>query len=141
MSPPLRPRGPHAGAARDAAASPSRVERQQQSIDVSLLGRDYRIVCTESERAELDEAVALLDRRMREIRDAGKVGGNERIAVMAALNLAHDLLRARHASAAGERALADDSAAFAIDDAGARRRISAMRASIEEVLGGQDKLF
>ncbi len=78
---------------------------------------------------------------MREIRDAGKVGGNERIAVMAALNLAHDLLRARHASAAGERALADDSAAFAIDDAGARRRISAMRASIEEVLGGQDKLF
>jgi len=141
MSPPLRPRGQPPGAARDAAASPSRVERAQQSVGVSLLGRDYRVVCADSERAELDEAVALLERRMREIRDASKVVGNERIAVMAALNLAHDLLRARHAPAAGERAPADDTAAFAIDDAGARRRISAMRASIEEVLGGQDKLF
>jgi cell division protein ZapA len=141
MSPPLRPRGQPPGAARDAAASPSRVERAQQSVGVSLLGRDYRVVCADSERAELDEAVALLERRMREIRDAGKVVGNERIAVMAALNLAHDLLRARHAPAAGERAPADDTAAFVIDDAGARRRISAMRASIEEVLGGQDKLF
>jgi|OpeIllAssembly_1097287.scaffolds.fasta_scaffold83342_1 cell division protein ZapA len=141
MSPPLRPRGQPPGAARDAAASPSRVERAQQSVGVSLLGRDYRVVCADSERAELDEAVALLERRMREIRDASKVVGNERIAVMAALNLAHDLLRARHAPAAGERAPADDTAAFAIDDTGARRRISAMRASIEEVLGGQDKLF
>ena len=141
MSPPLRPRGQPPGAARDAAASPSRVERAQQSVGVSLLGRDYRVVCADSERAELDEAVALLERRMREIRDASKVVGNERIAVMAALNLAHDLLRARHAPAAGERAPADDTAAFAIDDTGARRRILAMRASIEEVLGGQDKLF
>ena len=141
MSPPLRPRGQPPGAARDAAASPSRVERAQQSVGVSLLGRDYRVVCADSERAELDEAVALLERRMREIRDASKVVGNERIAVMAALNLAHDLLRARHAPAAGEPAPADDTAAFAIDDTGARRRISAMRASIEEVLGGQDKLF
>lgn len=141
MSPPLRPRGQSPDVARDTAATGPRAERGQQSIGVSLLGRDYRVVCADSERAELDEAVALLERRMREIRDTSKVVGNERIAVMAALNLAHDLLRLRHAPAAGAHPSADETVAFAIDDAGARRRISAMRASIEEVLGGQDKLF
>ena len=136
MSPPLRPKGEPAPAKARAAAP-------QVTLDVSLLGRDYRIACAESERAELDEAIALLDRRMREIRESGKVGGSERIAVMAALNLAHDLLRARKSGGAPATADADVEAtsSFAIDDAGARRRISAMRASIEEVLGGQDKLF
>jgi cell division protein ZapA len=136
MSPPLRPKGEPAPAKARAAAP-------QVTLDVSLLGRDYRIACAESERAELDEAIALLDRRMREIRESGKVGGSERIAVMAALNLAHDLLRARKSGGAPAPADADVEAtsSFAIDDAGARRRISAMRASIEEVLGGQDKLF
>ncbi len=64
-------------------------------LDVALLGRDYKVACKESERAELVEAVALLDRRMREIRDAGKIAGVERVAVMAALNLAHELMRAK----------------------------------------------
>jgi cell division protein ZapA len=136
MSPPLRPKA-------DPAAAKARDASSQVTLDVSLLGRDYRIACIESERAELDEAIALLDRRMREIREAGKVSGNERIAVMAALNLAHDLLRARKSGGIPAPADADGGAtsSFAIDDAGARRRISAMRASIEEVLGGQDKLF
>jgi len=136
MSPPLRPKG-------EPAPAKARVAAPQVTLDVSLLGRDYRIACAESERAELDEAIALLDRRMREIRESGKVGGSERIAVMAALNLAHDLLRARKSGGAPAPADADVEAtsSFAIDDAGARRRISAMRASIEEVLGGQDKLF
>jgi cell division protein ZapA len=143
MSPPLRPRGQPADVARDGSATESRAERGQRSISVSLLGRDYRVVCADSERAELDEAFALLERRMREIRDTSKVVGNERIAVMAALNLAHDLLRARKSGGAPVPADADVEAtsSFAIDDTGARRRISAMRASIEEVLGGQDKLF
>jgi cell division protein ZapA len=125
------------------SARSTRGGARQVTLDVSLLGRDYRIACAESERAELDEAIALLDRRMREIRESGKVGGSERIAVMAALNLAHDLLRARKSGGAPSPADADVEAtsSFAIDDAGARRRISAMRASIEEVLGGQDKLF
>jgi cell division protein ZapA len=136
MSPPLRPKGEPAPAKARAAAP-------QVTLDVSLLGRDYRIACAESERAELDEAIALLDRRMREIRESGKVGGSERIAVMAALNLAHDLLRARKSGGvpAPADANVEATSSFAIDDAGARRRISAMRASIEEVLGGQDKLF
>ena len=50
-------------------------------IDVSILGRDYKVACKEDERAELMQAVALLDARMREIRDAGKVAAVDRIAV------------------------------------------------------------
>ncbi len=53
-------------------------------LDVSILGRDYKVACRESERAELMQAVALLDGRMREIRDTGKVAAVDRIAVMAA---------------------------------------------------------
>ena len=63
------------------------------TLDVTILGREFKVGCRESERPELMEAVAILDRRMREIRDAGKVNGTDRIAVMAALNIAHDLLR------------------------------------------------
>ena len=66
-------------------------------LDVSILGRDYKVACRESERAELMQAVALLDGRMREIRDTGKIAAVERIAVMAALNLENELRRARDA--------------------------------------------
>ena len=64
------------------------------TLDVSILGRDYRVACKESERDELLQAVQFLDRRMRDIRDAGKIVGAERIAVMAALNITNELLRA-----------------------------------------------
>jgi len=104
------------------------------TLDVSLLGRDYKIACKERERAELVEAVALLDRRMREIRDAGKVAGTERVAVMAALNLAHELLRER-------KAATPNAAPNAIDVSGARRRIASMHQAIDQALAEQDKLF
>jgi cell division protein ZapA len=105
------------------------------TLDISLLGREYKVACRESERAELIDAVALLDRRMREIRDGGKIAGAERVAVMAALNLAHDLLRERHAP----RAASSATAATPIDDAGLRRRIVNMQSAIDQVLAGQDK--
>jgi cell division protein ZapA (FtsZ GTPase activity inhibitor) len=65
------------------------------TLDVNILGRDYKVACKENERAELTEAVGFLDRRMREIRDGGKITGADRIAVMAALNIAHELLTTR----------------------------------------------
>ena len=55
------------------------------SLDVSILGREFRIACPEPERDRLLQSAVLLDRKMREIRDAGKVSSLERIAVMAAL--------------------------------------------------------
>jgi cell division protein ZapA len=104
------------------------------TLEVAILGREFKVACTESERAELMEAVAYLDKRMREIRDAGKVSGTDRIALMAALNIAHELLRARKANSP-----ARDGAP--IDGDAARRRIQAMQAAIDQMMAGQEKLF
>ena len=60
-------------------------------VSVTIFGKEYKIVCSEEERTELIEAARKLDRQMTEIRDSGKVVGAERIAVMAALNLSHEL--------------------------------------------------
>jgi cell division protein ZapA len=110
-------------------------------LDVSLLGRDYKVACRESERAELLDAVAFLDGRMREIRDSGKIAGSERIAVMAALNIAHDLQRARaELRAAKSMAAPPRAAAAAFDGGDARRRIVAMQSAIEQALAGSEKL-
>jgi len=106
------------------------------TLDVSLLGRDFKVACKESERAELADAVALLDRRMREIREGGKIAGAERIAVMAALNLAHDLLRERRQA----RAAAPSSSsahAGAVDESALKRRIEAMQSALDFALTGQ----
>jgi cell division protein ZapA len=108
-------------------------------LDIQILGRDYKVACKEDERAELLEAVGFLDLRMREIRDAGKIAGADRIAVMAALNLANELLRQRKTPAApapGTRATASGSEA-----ADTRRRIMAMRVAIEQTMAGQEKLI
>jgi len=102
-------------------------------LDVTILGREYKFACKESERAELMQAAALLDKRMREIRDHGKVAAIDRIAVMAAVNLAHDLLRARSTDAA--------SSPMPIDDARAQRRIQSMQSAIDQLLAGQEKLI
>ncbi len=67
---------------------------QVQGVDVSIMGREFTISCTEEERPGLIAAVNYLDKKMRDIRDSGKVVGVERIAVMAALNLSHELLNA-----------------------------------------------
>jgi cell division protein ZapA len=107
------------------------------TLDITILGREFKVACKEGEREELTEAVALLDRRMREIRDAGKVTGTDRIAVMTALNFAHELLRERRAA----RPAAATSADATIDGDSARRRIQSMQTAIDQVLAGQEKLF
>ncbi len=65
------------------------------SVPVTILGKEYIVACPESQRAALVESAQLLDRQMRDIRDRGKVLGVDRIAVMAALNLAHQLIDLR----------------------------------------------
>lgn len=109
------------------------------TLDVSLLGRDFKVACKESERAELTDAVALLDRRMREIRETGKIAGAERIAVMAALNLAHDLLRERRTPRVSvhEPQPPATIASGVVDEAALRRRIAAMNSALDSALTGQ----
>lgn len=62
-------------------------------VTVSILDKEYRIGCPADEREALLESAEFLDRKMREIRDKGKVIGSDRIAVMAALNIADELLQ------------------------------------------------
>lgn len=62
------------------------------AVTVQILDKDYPIACPPQERGNLESAARYLDSKMREIRSGGKVIGADRIAVMAALNITHDLL-------------------------------------------------
>jgi len=116
-------------------AKPSVGGDKSITLDINLLGRDYKVACKEGERAELMEAVAYLDSQMREIRGSGKIAGVDRIAVMAALNITNELLRERKAPPpAAEEAGEADAAPI-------QRRIQSMQAAIDHTLAGQEKLF
>ena len=64
-------------------------------VSVRILEKEYHVACPIEERAALLESAEYLNRKMREIRDTGKVVGLDRIAVMAALNIVNDLLQSR----------------------------------------------
>ena len=64
-------------------------------INIKILEKEYQVGCPPDERAALLDSAELLNAKMREIRDSGRVVGLERIAVMAALNIANDLIRSR----------------------------------------------
>ena len=61
-------------------------------ITVHILDKEYLVACPEDEKHDLMRSADYLDRKMREIRDGGKIIGSDRIAVMAALNISHELL-------------------------------------------------
>ena len=63
-----------------------------KGLQINVMGREFRVACPENEQKELLEAVDYLNKKMSDIRDNGKVIGVERIAIMAALNSAHELL-------------------------------------------------
>ena len=98
-----------------------------KTIEVTILGRAYKVACEEGERDALTRTAAYLDAKMSEIRKAGKVTGTERIAVMAALNIAHELLTIRLGNG--------------FDIGEAKRRIVAIEAKLDAVLARQEKLF
>ena len=98
-----------------------------KTVEVSLLGRTYRVACEDREREALMQAVAYLDGKMNEIRKAGKVMGAERIAVMAALNVAHELLSVKLGAG--------------FDMGQAKHRLSAIESQIDAAIAKQEKLF
>ena len=73
---------------------------QPHTATVRILDKDYQVACPQEQEAELLVSAKYLDKQMRGIRDSGKVIGLERIAVMAALNISHELLRASEEPAA-----------------------------------------
>lgn len=98
-----------------------------RTLDVTILDREFRVVCSEVERPELLDAVAYLDKNMHEIRDIGKVITIERIAIMSALNIAHELLTTRLGTG--------------FDMSEFKRRMNSMEATIDALLAEQDELF
>ncbi|MGM0768781.1 MAG: cell division protein ZapA [Pseudomonadota bacterium] len=67
-------------------------KQQPTTVEVKILDKEYLVACPEEAREALMQSARHLDSKMREIRASGKVFGTERIAVMAALNITHDLL-------------------------------------------------
>ena len=95
-------------------------------VDINILGREFTVSCTDEERPGLMDAVAYLDSKMHEIRDSGKVVGVERIAIMTALNLSHELLNTKSGD---------------VDIGDYKRRINAMQNQIDEAIAAQTKFL
>lgn len=68
-------------------------------VTIHILDKEYRIACSAQEQHGLLECARLLDERMRDVRQNGRVVGTDRIAVMASLNLIYDLMNERDAVA------------------------------------------
>ena len=115
-----------------------------KQLEVSILGQVYMLGCPEGGEALLQAAVATVDREMTTIRDAGKVKARERIAVLAALNVAFQLAERaadkatdRPAPAAPPTRAAD--AAVAADSGSVD--LQALIARVDQALGGDGQLL
>ncbi|MDH5536705.1 MAG: cell division protein ZapA [Betaproteobacteria bacterium] len=98
-----------------------------KGLQINIMGREFRVACAEDEQAGLLEAVEYLNQKMGEVRDRGKVIGLERIAIMTALNIAHEFLRTK---VGGN-----------FDIAEIRRRMSSMETALDQAISDQDELF
>ncbi|MGZ8165921.1 MAG: cell division protein ZapA [Methylobacter sp.] len=67
------------------------MNRNLQPLSLTIMGKEYKIACEPEERNNLIRSAQEIDEQMRKIRDSGKIVGPDRIAVMTALNLAHEL--------------------------------------------------
>lgn len=102
-------------------------------LDVKIMGREYRVACTPEERDALLLAVDLVDNKMRDIAQRTKNTIAERVAVMAALNIAHEHLSGAAGGSAKEFA-------EAVDTSETKRRIGDMGARLDAVLAPQQQL-
>jgi cell division protein ZapA len=99
---------------------------EPKGLQINVMGREFRVACPENEQKGLLEAVDYLNRKMTEIRDHGKIIGIERIAIMAALNIAHELLTTRVGG---------------FDLAELKRRMNCMETALDQAMVDQSKLF
>jgi cell division protein ZapA len=104
-----------------------------EQIDVKILEREYRLAVNTDDKPQLLEAVKLVDDRMRVIREGGRVTGMDRIAVMAALQLAHELVtnKVSGGGAAAPSAPSNDML----------KRLQRMNAELDQELKRQESLF
>ena len=95
-------------------------------VSVRILEKEYQVACPAGERTDLLDSAEMLNAKMREIRDSGKVVGLDRIAVMAALNMANELIQTRVKDEALESTL------------GPRLRV--LNERVDTILGGTQEL-
>ncbi len=107
-------------------------------LDITLLGKEYRVACPPEERDGLLAAVAFVDAKMHDIAEKTKSNIAERIAVMAALNIAHEHLSQKNEAPVPDAKIEPGSG---LDFGAVRRRISDMEAKLEAVLAPQEKLL
>ena len=100
---------------------------EAKSLQVTIMGREFRVACPEEEQAGLLEAVDYLNKKMLDIRDGGKVIGLERIAIMAALNIAHELLTTKVGGG--------------FDMGEIKRRMNHIETLLDQAMSEQTKLF
>ena len=97
-----------------------------KGMQISIMGREFRVSCTPDEEKGLLEAVDYLNRKMQEIKEQGKVSGLDRIAIMAALNISHEFLTTRLGS-------------FNVSEF--KRRMTGIETMLDQALADQEKLF
>jgi len=100
---------------------------RDKGVTIQVLGREFRVACPEGEEKQLQDSVEFLNRRMKELRDTGRINGNERIAIMAALNIAHELLAVRVGGG--------------FDIGELKRRMNSMAEVIDVAMAAQNELF
>jgi cell division protein ZapA len=95
-------------------------------VNVKILEKEFQLGCAPEERGDLLDSVELLNTKMREIRDGGSVTGLDQIAILAALNLANELIQSR---GKGEELEVD-----------AKQQVQAMREQVETALQSSQQL-
>jgi cell division protein ZapA len=103
------------------------VNADAKGLQINVMGREFRVACPDNEQKGLLDAVDYLNKKMNEIRDSGKVVGLERIAIMAALNIAHELLSTKVGGG--------------FDIAEIKRRMAHMETVLDQVMADQKELF
>ena len=98
-----------------------------RGLQINIMGREFRVACPEDEQEGLLEAVDYLNKKMQDIRSGGKVVGLERIAIMAALNIAHEFLSTKVGGG--------------FDIADIKRRMAGMETVLDEAMSDQNELF
>ena len=106
-------------------------ENKNIQIDVSIMGQSYKLACKEGEDRALQEAASYLNEKMCGIRDASKIKGTDRIAVMAALGMAIDLLSTK----------AHDGPLSGLAMGEVKQKIQGMSDVIDQALTPQENLF
>lgn len=126
-----------------AKASPATKNEQPEELNVVILNREFTLAVAPSERGQLEKAVAMVDQKMRAIRDTGKISGVDKIAIMAALQIANDFVKAPPAkrTTAGNTSAGEGPAAEGAVGAETIKKVRKLNDRLETELKKQEDLF